>query len=295
VLESVAAAVERQRAALTAEFGWTQCDLTAHAEPGVLRLSGQVLLPRITAGLCAHVAPLLPVGWRIDAGAVAVRPGLGWRTLGPGVTPLWRAPRLAIATGTKGHVASGLSSELLASDGAVELLTERAGWSLVRAQDGTVGWLQGALRPGTRPPRRAARVTPGTALRRLTSHLRGHLGVPYRLGGTTRRHIDCSGLVQRCVREALGLVLPRHSTDQLACAVAASRSLGEPGDLLFMAGQDAAVCHVGVVLRGPRPGTRTLLHASSRRGRVVEEPLDRCLAGASAVQHMELAQLLELR
>jgi hypothetical protein len=295
VLEAVAALVERQRAALTAEFGWTQCDLTAHAEPGVLRLSGQVLLPRITAGLCACVTPLLPVGWQLDAGAVAVRPGLGWRSLGPGVTPLWRAPRLNLATGMKGHVPSDLTSELLASDGAVELLVERGGWALVRADDGTVGWLQGPLRAGTRPLRRALRVTPEVALRRLTSRLRGHLGVPYRLGGTTRRHIDCSGLVQRCVREALGLVLPRHSTDQLSCSAATSRSLGEPGDLLFMAGLDAAVCHVGVVLRGPRPGTRTLLHASSRRGRVVEEPLDRCLARASRVQHMEFAQLLELR
>jgi len=119
--------------------------------------------------------------------------------------------------------------------------------------------------------------------------------VRYRLGGTTGGHIDCSGLVQRCVREALGLVLPRHSTDQLARSVAPARSLGEPGDLLFMAGVDLAACHVGVVLRGARPGARTLLHASSRQGRVVEEPLDRCLARAGRVQHMELAQLLELR
>jgi hypothetical protein len=285
---AVAAVVERQRAALTAEFGWTQCDLTAHAEPGVLRLSGQVLLPRISTGLCARVAPLLPAGWRIDAGGVTVRPGLGWRALGPGVTPLWRTPRLA-------HVTPELTSELLASDGPVELLAEREGWALVRADDGTVGWLRGTLRPGTRSPRRTWRARPEVALRRLTARLRAHLGVQYRLGGTTRRHIDCSGLVQRCVREALGLVLPRHSTDQLARSVATGRSLGEPGDLLFMAGLDVAVCHVGVVLRGPRPGTRTLLHASSRRGRVVEEPLDRCLARASRVQHMELAQLLELR
>ena len=295
--DAVAAVVGYQRAALTAEFGWTQIDVTAHAEAEarVLRLSGQVLLPRITAGLCARVTPLLPAGWRLDSSGVVARPGLGWRTLGPGVTPLWRAPRLALATGAKGHVHSDLSSELLASDGAVELLAQRGAWALVRTDDGTVGWLQGALRPGVRAVRRAARVPPEVALRRLTLGLRGHLGVPYRLGGTTRLHIDCSGLVQRCVREALGLVLPRHSTDQLSRSVAASGSLGEPGDLLFMAGLDAAACHVGVVLRGPRPGTRTLLHASSRRGRVVEEPLDRCLARASRVQHMELAQLLELR
>jgi len=182
---------------------------------------------------------------------------------------------------------------------ATTVLAELPGWALVRAGDGTVGWVRGTLRPGARACVRACGpVGPAAAaggLRRLTLRLRGHLGVPYRLGGTTRRHIDCSGLVQRCVREALGLVLPRHSTDQLARSVAAVSSLGEPGDLLFMAGLDAVHCHVGVVLRGPRPGARTLLHASSRRGRVVEEPLDGCLARASRVQHMELAQLLELR
>ena len=291
------AAVSRHRAALMAEFGWTQIDLRAHAEPAarVLRLRGQVLLPRIAAELEGCVAPLLPVGWRLDLAGVSARPGLGWRTLGPGVTPLWRAPRLALATGLKEHVPGDLSSELVREDGAVELLAELPGWALVRAGDGTVGWVREALRPGARACVRArSPASPASALRRLTLRLRGHLGVPYRLGGASRRHIDCSGLVQRCVREALGLVLPRHSTDQLARSVAAVRSLGEPGDLLFMAGLDAVTCHVGVVLRGRRPGERTLLHASSRRGRVVEEPLDDCLARASRVQHMELAQLLEL-
>lgn len=190
----------------------------------------------------------------------------------------------------------GLSSELLAADGPVELLAAGPGaWSLVRAGDGTVGWYCGALRPVRAPVRaRRRRVTEGTALRRLTARLRGRLGVPYMLGGTTRRHIDCSGLVQRCVREALGVVLPRHSTDQAAAGVAPGRALGEPGDLLFMTGLDAAQCHVGVVLRGAGPGARTLLHASARRGMVVEEPLDACLARVSRVQHVELAQLLEL-
>lgn len=306
LVAAVEAVVARQRRALAAEFGWTQLEVQALVDPQAraLRLRGQVALPRLTAGLGRGLLPLLPPGWRIDPTAVTVRPGLGWRATGPGVTRLWRAPRLALETCAKGHVPKfhGLSSELLAGDGPVELLAEPAnvpGWALVRASDGTVGWLRGPLRasPARTGPRvgELARVSAAVALRRLGARLRGYLGVAYQLGGTTRLHIDCSGLVQRGVREALGLVLPRHSTDQLSAAVAPARALGEPGDLLFMTGVDGAQCHVGVVLRGPRPGARTLLHASARRGQVVEEPLERCLARVAQVQHMELAQLLELR
>ena len=95
------------------------------------------------------------------------------------------------------------------------------------------------------------------------------------------------------MRTSLGDVLPRHSTDQLARAEAPARPLGEPGDLLFLWGAGESPCHVGVILAGPRPGSRTLVHASSRRGRVIEEPLARALARASAVRHVELEQLLD--
>lgn len=297
-------ALERQRRALAAEFGWTLLALEAREDRGAraLVVRGEVALPRMISGVEQRLAPLLPAGWRLDVAGVSARARLGWRTVGPGVARLWRAPRLVQETGAKRHVPgastgfAGLSSELVAADGPVELLAAGPGaWSLVRAGDGTVGWLRGPLLP-TRAPvaGERRRVGEATALRRLAGRLRGHLGVPYLLGGTTRRHIDCSGLLQRCVREALGVVLPRHSTDQAARWGAPGRALGEPGDLLFMAGLDAAQCHVGVVLRGARPGARTLLHASARRGVVVEEPLDGCLARVSRVQHVELAQLLEL-
>lgn len=304
LLRAVEVAVAGHRRALTAEFGWTQIDLQAQVEPEarVLRMRGQVLLPRIAEGLGRRLAPLLPPAWRLDVTNVAVRPGLGWRATGPGVRRLWRAPGRVGAGPLRAPVA--LTSELLPGDGPVLVVAELPGWTLVRAGDGTVGWLHGPLRPPVAtawPPPRIARVAPATALERLGAQLRGHLGVRYRLGGTSRRQIDCSGLVQRCVREALGLVLPRHSTDQLARAVAASRPPGEPGDLLFMfdgvddrPGIAAAHCHVGVVLRGAGPGARTLIHASSRRGRVVEEPLDGCLARAGRVQHMQFEQLLAL-
>lgn len=306
---AIAAALTAQRAALTAAFGWTLLDLEASAQPGLLRLRGCVALPRVTAGVCRALAPLLPPGWHIDASQVQTRAPIGWRAPGPGVTRLWRTSALALAAGAnarggrdmaegaclEGHVGAGLSTELLPGDGPVALLAELPGCALVRASDGTVGWVRGALGPAA-PTSGSLRLpmAAGPALRRLSARLRSYLGVRYRLGGATRRHIDCSGLVQRGVREALGLVLPRHSSDQLALGAAPVRPMGEPGDLLFMGGTEGAAWHVGVVLRGARRGTRTLLHASARRGVVIEEPLERgLLRVAGRVRHIELAQLLD--
>jgi cell wall-associated NlpC family hydrolase len=146
--------------------------------------------------------------------------------------------------------------------------------------------IDGMTRAGA-PRRDEAVPALARALRRL-------LGVRYALGGTTPLGVDCSGLVQRAVRSALGVVLPRHSSDQLELAAPPVRALGEPGDLLFMWSSDESPCHVGVVLRGARAGERTLVHASSRRGLVIEEPLERALARAAAVRHMELEQVLAL-
>ena len=305
---AIAAVLAEQRAALTAAFGWTQLDLEARASPGLLRLRGCVALPRVTSGLCRALAPVLPPGWRIDTSQVQTRAPIGWRAPGPGVTRLWRSSALAIADGMKGHVVrdmadracplghadSGLSTELLPGDGPVAVLAELPGCALVRASDGTVGWVRGGLGPARPVSVQARSVAQEPALQRLGVRLRSYLGVRYRLGGTTRRHIDCSGLVQRGVREALGLVLPRHSSDQLALGTTPARSLGEPGDLLFMGGTEGAAWHVGVVLRGVRRGSRTLLHASARRGMVIEEPLERGLQRAlGRVQHLEFTQLLD--
>lgn len=326
---AIAAALAGQRAALTAAFGWTQLELVADLTPGLLRLRGCVALPRVTSEVCRALAPMLPHGWRVDVRGVQARAPIGWRAPGPGVTRLWRTA--AQAAGANGHVlgdmahgawreekvndraraagraaqgagrAAGLATELLPGDGPLALLAELPGCALVRAGDGTVGWVGEALAPAPAPApapavrRHAPRRWPAEeALRRLETRLRAYLGVRYRLGGTTRRHMDCSGLVQRGVREALGLVLPRHSSDQLARGAASVGPLGEPGDLLFMGGTEGAAWHVGVVLRGPRPGSRTLLHASARRGMVIEEPLEQGLRRAGGrLVHLELAQLLE--
>ncbi|MBA3546910.1 MAG: hypothetical protein H0T76_10540, partial [Nannocystis sp.] len=142
-----AAVVAAERAVLTAEFGWTQLELEAHVQRGLLRLRGRVALPRMTTGVGRAMAPRLPRGWRIDASQVQVRAPIGWRAPGPGVTRLWRTAGLALGTCSEEQMISGLSTELLPGDGPVALLAELPGCALVRASDGTVGWVRGALAP----------------------------------------------------------------------------------------------------------------------------------------------------
>ena len=72
-------------------------------------------------------------------------------------------------------------------------------------------------------------------------------GVRYRLGGSTKKGIDCSGFVQRTFREQFGLELPRSTYEQQEMGKSVSRSNLRTGDLvLFRAGSTGR--HVGICL-----------------------------------------------
>jgi len=85
-------------------------------------------------------------------------------------------------------------------------------------------------------------------------------GVRYRLGGSTKRGIDCSGFVQTTFREQFGLVLPRSSSEQRDIGAKVQRAKLRPGDLvLFHAGSTGR--HVGIYL-----GNDQFVHASTTSG-----------------------------
>lgn len=268
------------RAALAREHGVALLRVRFDADPSArrLRARGEAASARTVERLRAALERDLP-GWRVDLTSMRLARGRAWRRLPPGVTPLLRAhPAFAQPT---------LSTELLPGDGPVEVLALLHGAALVRAMDGTVGWAPHPLGPlAPRPSLGAARG----ARSALADRLRAHLGVPYALGGTTRRGLDCSGLVQRCLREALGVLTPRHAADQLRFAGPARSPLGAPFDLVFLAGGAEGPRHVGVLLAGA--AAPTVVHASSTRGRVVEDPLDRFLAAAPRAEHAPLNQIL---
>jgi lipoprotein Spr len=88
-------------------------------------------------------------------------------------------------------------------------------------------------------------------------------GVRYRLGGSTKKGIDCSSFVQRTFREQFGLELPRSTYEQQETGKSVSRTNLRTGDLvLFRAGSTGR--HVGIYI-----GNNQFVHASTSSGVVI--------------------------
>ena len=279
------AVIDARRHALRQSFGWTRLEVAVAVDAPArrIRAEGRVLLPAMAAALRRDLVAHLPRGWGLDA-RLEHTSGTAWCALPSGVTCLQR--RLPALDG-----AVELVTELLAGDGPVRPLATHGGATLVQAVDGAIGWMTRPLGPPVPRPRHLRRAPDLAA---LAGAARSYRDVPYRLGGTTRQGIDCSGLVQRAMRAAAGVAVPRHSTDQVPPGGVGAGALGEPGDLVCIWSGARQAPHVGVVLRGRRPADRTVVHASSSARRVVEEPLDRFLAHADRVAHVRCAQAMDM-
>jgi len=279
-----AATVAALRATLLRRYGFTRLDVDLKIDRDAKRLiiAGEALLPSVAAALGRALEAQLPRGWTLAPGELRVSQARAWRALVAPSTRLYGAhPRLVQN--------AAQSTELLATDGAVAVLASHTDHALVRSMDGTVGWTDAELGVVVEPPR-IARARGSDA--DLALLLRSYLGAPYQLGGTTRRGVDCSGLSQRAFREALGALLPRHSTDQLRWGGPAHRALGETGDLVFTMDSGEGHCHVGVLIAS-KGHTPTVIHASTSRQRVVEDLLARFTRDAPRVAHVPIEQTLE--
>ncbi|UUE38058.1 bifunctional murein DD-endopeptidase/murein LD-carboxypeptidase [Pectobacterium aroidearum] len=90
-------------------------------------------------------------------------------------------------------------------------------------------------------------------------------GVRYRLGGDSRRGIDCSAFVQRTFREQFGMDLPRSTYEQQEIGQKIQRNKLRVGDLvLFRAGSTGR--HVGIYL-----GNDQFVHASTSSGVIISK------------------------
>jgi len=98
------------------------------------------------------------------------------------------------------------------------------------------------------------------ARQRLLVVARSYEGTPYRLGGTTRRGMDCSGFVYRSFRSALGVAVPRTSESMFLWTERILLEEIQPGDLVFFRTTGTArITHVGIYT-----GDGLFIHSASQ-------------------------------
>jgi cell wall-associated NlpC family hydrolase len=149
-----------------------------------------------------------------------------------------------------------------------------------------MGWTDDGLAPAPAPASRTWVDVDGTG---FVAAARRYLGTAYRLGGTTADGIDCSGLVQRALREAAHGLVPRHTRDQLAIGPAEGPGDDIAGTWIFVWSSAEAPGHVGIAT-----GDGRVVHASRHRG-VVEDTRREFLAESGHVRHVAWTRVCALQ
>jgi len=104
---------------------------------------------------------------------------------------------------------------------------------------------------------------------RLVAVARTYLGTPYRMGGISRKGVDCSGLTCLVYSE-LGMRLPRTARAQARVGRAVAGNSLAPGDLVFFSRRRGGrITHVGIFIGGNR-----FIHASPSAGAVRVDSLE---------------------
>lgn len=262
-------------------YGFTRVNVrfTYYPKTQIVEVTGEVLVRKIAEVLKARIIEVIPKNWTLTYDRLTTTPLNEWRELQGEVIPVFHA-----------HPAHNraLATKLLKSDGPVQVLLTHQHATLVRLNEGTTGWIAGELGAKAAPP---VLTPPRRDSFRLIRLLRSYRGTPYELGGTTQAGIDCSGLIQRCFREALGIVLPRHSADQLLFAGWEGQPSGENCDIVFAWTKRDGPCHVGILLDSE---SQSIIHASTARREVIEESMESFLVGVTNVAYTSLARLYDI-
>lgn len=100
----------------------------------------------------------------------------------------------------------------------------------------------------------------------LISTARSYIGTPYKWGGTSRRGMDCSGLLLNSFK-AIKYEIPRTSAGQSKIGKRVGKDEIKPGDLIFFATgkKKRKITHVGLVT-DVHGGDVQFIHASSSKG-----------------------------
>lgn len=124
--------------------------------------------------------------------------------------------------------------------------------------------------PSEGETRRSTETTSRTTSKKgqqVLEEAREWLGVRYKLGGATRRGIDCSGLTMM-VYKSFGVSLPHWDAKQYRMGQKVPKGQEQPGDLVFFNEHGDGISHVGIYA-----GKGRILHASDYFNKVVESDM----------------------
>lgn len=93
-------------------------------------------------------------------------------------------------------------------------------------------------------------------------------GTKYRMGGTTKKGVDCSAFVQAVYISAFAVTLPRTAREQYKASRIISATELKEGDLVFF-NTRGGVSHVGIYLQNNK-----FVHASTSYGVTVSDMFD---------------------
>ena len=126
----------------------------------------------------------------------------------------------------------------------------------------------GASRVGTKDGAPDSRSSHSHA---LIDHAQSYLGTPYQWGGTSKKGIDCSGLIKRSF-DAIDLSVPRVTADLVKIGKKIHIKDLVPGDLVFFkTGKSRKkVNHVGLVTNN-RNTEVSFIHASTSKGVMISK------------------------
>ena len=106
--------------------------------------------------------------------------------------------------------------------------------------------------------------------KKVIATAKSYLGTRYRMGGTTRKSIDCSGFTQAVLKKHK-VNLPRTASQQASVGRHVDKKNLKRGDLVFFKGTyKRGISHVGIYL-----GNDRFIHASSGAKKVTISKLSK--------------------